>query len=152
MIRWRLREAMAILVKYSCSKHVPQLSSPGPKPLAPKPKNPKRGLGLTLKSHGLDLIDPRSSLKIYVYFTVSSELALCSSGCVLVAEWHAARGTDRLNLGFGFLSSGCLNTDCKADLLSHEGVNHYHSQSVLVAPSVPFHSCIPKGTIFPLVV
>ena len=29
------------------------LSSPGPKPLAQKPKNPKpRGLGLTLKSHG----------------------------------------------------------------------------------------------------
>ena len=29
------------------------LSSPGPKPLSPKPKNPKlRGLGLTLKSHG----------------------------------------------------------------------------------------------------
>ena len=29
-----------------------QLSSPGPKPLAPKPKKNKRGLGLTLKSHG----------------------------------------------------------------------------------------------------
>ena len=30
------------------------LSSPGPKTLSPKPKNPKRGLGLTLKSQKKD--------------------------------------------------------------------------------------------------
>ena len=38
------------------------LSSPGPKPLSPKPKNLKpRGLGLTLKSHGTHTTKPHHS-------------------------------------------------------------------------------------------
>ena len=55
--------------------HISQLSSPGPKPFVsiPKPK----GLGLTLKSRSLDLIDPQSSsywylcfVMVYLYFTL----------------------------------------------------------------------------------
>ena len=39
-----------VLVSSCTTNILTILSSPGPKPLAPKPKNPKRGLGLTLKS------------------------------------------------------------------------------------------------------